>query len=305
MRTKKKTFLILALILLLLGGIKLYFGRHSASSGANQNSTTFKVQRQKITQQITLSGVIGPNKKSLLDAPYDGHIQKIYVHVGQKVKKGDPLASIAEDDSSPAAFPLRSSIDGIVTDVRVQDGESVYKVPIAGRGAPYILRVDDMSRVFVEAGAPEIDVNKLKPKMKALVKAQSASDREYHGIIEDIALASVQKEGGWGRKETDFPVSVEIIDADTSLKPGMTVLIDVITAEQDNVLALPPEYTLLEGDQYFAFKKNAKSPEGKEKVALKVGLKSDSFFEIKSGVLEGEEFIPVDFLQISDEQNDR
>jgi len=86
----KKTPYIIILILVAFATLIVY-----ATQGTNptaHNSVT--VTKGPIVQSIRLTGNLIPEKEVEIKSRLSGIMESVYVHIGQKVKKGDPIAKI-------------------------------------------------------------------------------------------------------------------------------------------------------------------------------------------------------------------
>ena len=45
------------------------------------------VKRMDLNEKISIVGNVEPEKKTIITAPFDGYVQKMYVKIGDKVKK--------------------------------------------------------------------------------------------------------------------------------------------------------------------------------------------------------------------------
>ncbi len=94
----KKTILILAGLVVLFVLIGLVF---KGSSSKNNKITTVKVERGDIVEKAVAIGGIVPENEISVKSKISGIVEKIFVEVGDKVRKGDPLIEI-----SPSPTPL-------------------------------------------------------------------------------------------------------------------------------------------------------------------------------------------------------
>jgi HlyD family secretion protein len=271
-------------IVLILVSVGWAFSRGSDATGLSLGV----VERKTLTQRVTIAGSVMPNRKTVFSAPYNGYVRKIYVKVGEKVKEGDPVVTISQTlkDASEEVFPLRAPFAGTVVQVLKSVGE--YVEASGATGSTALVRIDDLETLYIEALSPEIEISKLKLGQDAIIRASAILSRTYKGKVSSLALASKgQRE--WESSKVEFPVTISIADADEQLKPGMSVIVDVIANRRDNVLTLPHEYVEKVEDQYFV------TTEKGEKKEIKVGLQNEEAFEILSGVGEGELVRPNDF----------
>ncbi len=263
--------------------------RPSQSQQPSSNKLS-KASRQDVIQRVTIAGVVTPFKKTVVMAPYNGYVKKLFVQIGDKVKQGDPLVSVVQSlQSGEEAFPLRSPLSGTVVQIEKSEGEYVKE----GDQKDFILRIDDSSKVYVVANAPEIDRMKVKLGQEAIIKASAIVSRKYSGVIRELSLAAREKEN-WSRSQVvEFPMKIEITDADDAIKSGMSVVIDLITSKKENVLTLRHEFVRRDEDNYYVTLSSNKRKD------ITVGIQNEEVFEIVSGLSEGEEVKQIDFSELS------
>ena len=284
--------ILIALIALFSISAGVYYWQTKESERkANPNLRLGQVKRGDLLQRVTIMGTVVPFKQTIISAPYNGFIKGIFVKVGDNVKPGMPLVSIAPSlETSETVFPLRAPFEGVVTHVARSEGEYVKEADIE----KYILRIDDTRQYFINAKSPEIDVAKLRVGMAVVIKASSLADKIYNGIIREIALAPEQKSQnlGFTREQVEYSVRIEVIDNDGQLRPGLTTTNDIIAMEKKNVWLLEHEFVHQAEDRYYVITKD-----GQEK-DVKVGLQNETHFEIISGI-DGDEMVrQIDFSSI-------
>ena len=281
----KGSLIVVGIFALLIIAIK-YIPDSNKSNQANQ---TFKVKKMDLIQKVTVAGNVVPERKTIVTAPFNGYVRQLFVRVGDKVKKGDPLVSVAQSlQSTDPVYPLRSPFDGTVVEILKEDGEFVKQ----NDPKDYLLRVDSLKALYIISNVPEIDRARIKKGQEAVIKASAILDKSYNGVVEEVSLASKQQEQWRGNSKVEYRTKVKIIDFDEQLKPGMSTILDIVTHKKENVLVLPHEYIFKESDSYFAFLEN------KKRVPIEVGIQNESLFEVVSGLKEGQVVNQVDFLDI-------
>jgi multidrug efflux pump subunit AcrA (membrane-fusion protein) len=248
------------------------------------------VVKQDLVQRVTIAGIVVPLRKTIIAAPYNGYIKKLFVKIGDHVKVGDPIVTIVPSlQSGENSFPLRSPLNGTVVQVEKSEGEFVKE----GDPKEFILRIDDTSKLYITANAPEIDRVKIKAGQETVIKASAILTRKYKGIIRELSLAAREKEQ-WGRSQVvEFPIKIEMIDNDEVVKPGMSVVIDVVAAKKTNILTLRHEFIRRENEKYFVILDSGKRKD------IQVGIQNEEGFEIVSGLIEGEKVKQVDFSELA------
>lgn len=248
------------------------------------------VQKGNLSQRITIAGKVFPRKNSSIAPPYNGYIKKIYVKIGDEVKEGAPLVAITQSLNAigEQVYPIRAPFDGVIVSVDKREGEYVE----TNKANNQIVRVDDLTELYVQGEIAEIDVPKVKLGQETLIRAAAVGDRTYKGELKELAIAARIKED-WSRSgdRVEYPARIRVVDADKQLFPGMSVSVDIIADSRKDVLVLSHEYIDREGEEYTVQLKTG------EKRKVKLGLQTDEAFEILEGLKEGERVEPVDFFK--------
>lgn len=287
MKSSNKKWIWIILIALIAGGGWYYLRGSKAKTQITQQ--TFVVQKGELLQRVTIAGVIEALKSTQVSAPYDGYVQKIFIKIGDKVKSGDPLISVSQTlQSTESVYPIRAPFSGTVVQLLKTEGQFVRQ----STTTDYIVRIDDTSRLFVNASVPEIDIVKIKKGQEAIIKASPILDKSYKGEVRDISLAATLQESYNNRSQAEYLVKLEITDPDEQLKPGMSTILDIIPQKKTDVLIVPHEYIDKQGEKYFVTLKDGTRRE------IKVGMQNETSVEAMSGVREGDELKQVDFIEL-------
>jgi multidrug efflux pump subunit AcrA (membrane-fusion protein) len=246
-----------------------------------------------LVSRVTVAGVVNPDKMTNVAPPYNGYVKKLYVKLGEKVTAGAPLVSIAQSSGGEGGFPLRSPFTGTVVQILKSEGE--YVDPARDQSA--ILKIYDLTRMFIEANVSEADINKIHEGLEAVIRPSGVNSRTYKGIIRELFLAAKDKSssggGGDNNNLAEFPVKVEVLDADSELKAGMSAIMDIIVGKEENVLALPHEFVNRDKEGRFV------TLESGEKREVKVGAQNEDLIEIRSGLKAGDKVRQIDFKSMS------
>lgn len=253
------------------------------------NQKLMKVEKGTLIQRVTLSGNIVPARKAIITPSYNGYIKKIFVTLGQKVKEGDPLVTVSTSLAhSDQAFPLRAPFSGQVVSVNKSEGEYVQQNNLEES----IIRIDDLSKRFIQGLLPELDRLKVKVGMEAVVKTNALQNKTFKARVVEINFSSKDQDR-WNRSSlVEFPIRLEVLDATEELVSGLTCLVDVITAKKENILTLPHEFIHRKEEGSFV---KLKSGETRK---IEVGLTNEELVEVISGLSEGDEVQKVDFTEM-------
>jgi HlyD family secretion protein len=153
----------------------------------------------------------------------------------ERVKNGptdaDIAAAQAKVDSAQAMLDeanLTAPFDGTVTEVYATEGDQVSNT---GTEA---IRLDDLSKYLIDISISEMDISSIQVGQKVTVSFDAISNKTYTGSV-----ISVSQAGTVSQSTTYFTVTVELSDADSSVLPGMTASLGIISNEADNVLLVP------------------------------------------------------------------
>lgn len=287
MRFLSRNSLVLAVVLGLAAA--WYVTQASTKKGRAGRAVRYgKVKRGDLVQRVTISGVVTPARRTIFVAPYSGYIQRIFVTIGQKVNKGDPILSVTSSLQSPEpVYPIRAPFTGTVVGLSKSEGEYVTEKDTKD----IIARIDDLTKYYVVAKAPETDASRIKKDMKVEIKINALTKGSLTGVVRDIELAAEEGDG-WRSQSSTFKVTVEVLDPPADVRSGQSAIIDIVTEKFADVLYLEHEFINADGDEKFVIDKN-----GKRK-GVETGNQSDLAAEIKSGLKEGEQVEQVDFLKL-------
>jgi HlyD family secretion protein len=130
-------------------------------------------------------------------------------------------------DAAQATLNLSKIIapfDGVITEANPQPGDMVAPGEV-------VVRIEDLSRLFVDLEISEVDINLVTPGQSVVLIFDAIPDKTYTGQIVKVDLVGKVDSGA-----TNFPVTVELTDADPLVKPGMTAAVTVTVKEVENVL---------------------------------------------------------------------
>jgi HlyD family secretion protein len=122
---------------------------------------------------------------------------------------------------------LTAPFDGTVTQAFPADGDQITSGTIG-------FRIDDLSSLLVDVQVSEVDINSVKAGQDAILLFDAILNREYHGKVLQVGQAGETVQG-----VVSFTVTIELTDADESVKPGMTAAVSVVVDEVNDVLLIP------------------------------------------------------------------
>ncbi len=195
-------------------------------------------------------------------------------------------ARIAAADATVNQAFIKAPFNGTVTMVDLKPGDQVNPGTLA-------FRVDDLSRLLVDLEVSEVDINQIKEGQEVTMSFDAILAKEYHGEVVDVALVGNNIAG-----VVNFTVTIELLDADDAVRPGMTSAVNIVIEQIDEALLIPNRAVrVVEGERVvYILENGALKP-----IPITLGASSDLYSEIIEGDLQAGDSIvlnpPSMFLQ--------
>jgi len=176
---------------------------------------------------------------------------------------------------------LKSSMEGMVTSVNVEEGEMITSGTQAlGGGGIAIMTVADLNEMIVKANINEVDVGKLEKGQRVKIGFDAIKGKVYQGKVRKISPSGTEEQN-----LVIYPVEVEILDSDDRIRPGMTADLDIIVGEAENVICIPKHAVINKEGKTMVLRREQGKVVTKPVVT---GLDDDVKIEVKSGLVEGD-----------------
>ena len=181
---------------------------------------------------------------------------------------------------------ISAPFSGTVTQKLVEDGETI--VP----GTPLLI-LADMKTIQVSCNVDETDIGKVRVGMPAKVYMDSYSGQGFPGIVKRLATQTTDLK----EKGITFAVKINVAEIRVPLRIGMSTDVDIQVDNQNNVLYIPVESVLREGDNHFIFiaEKNIA-----RKKYIVTGSGNDDYIIITSGLNENELVVRTELDKLRD-----
>ena len=211
-----------------------------------------------------------------------------------KAKIAQAQANVAQDAANLKQLneqlsytDIISPIDGIVLSRDVEMGDAVSSILVLGSSATLVMTLGDTSEVYVKGKVDESDIGKVYLGQRARIKVESFKDKTFDGKVTKISPMGVEKDN-----VTTFEVRVSIQNPGGELKAEMTANAEIILDEHKNVLQIPEGAILYDKDKKASVEvPDPKGKEGKNKVAVNIGISNGAKTEVLSGLKEGDQVV--------------
>lgn len=199
----------------------------------------------------------------------------------------DIAAAQARVDAAQATLELArvaAPFAGTVTESYPLSGDQVT----AGATA---FRLDNLSSLLVDVKVSEVDINSVSVGQPVTLTFDAILGKEYHGEVLAVTQAGTADQG-----VVNFTVTVELTDADSFVKPGMTAAVNIVVQQMQDVLLVPNRAVRLVDGERVVYVLENEQPVKKE---INLGSSSDTMSVIAGGDFkEGDVIIlnpPADF----------
>lgn len=227
---------------------------------------------------------------------YDNSVAQLTLEQAQ-VKQAQ--ASLDSAKTELSYTEIKAPVDGIVISKAVEVGQTVA----ASFETPEIFSVaEDLTKMQIEASVVEADIAKVKEGQKVRFTVDSYADDYFYGVV-----TQVRNEATTTSNVVTYTVVIGIDNTEMKLKPGMTANVEIITAEEKDVMLVPNQalrFYIDDSDNAKRYKdrgvwimKNGKP----ERVTVKIGVSDDdntqileSSLKIGDAVIIGKELSAAD-----------
>ena len=168
-----------------------------------------------------------------------------------------------------------SPIDGIVSRLRVREGEMVV-VGIQNQPGTTLMTISDLGAINAEVKVAEADVLRLVVGQSAVATLEALPGKQFPGKVVEIG-ASALPVTGTGAAAREFKVVVRLDNPDPGLRPGLTCDAEIVTSERTNVLTVPLQSVVL----------RTAPPEGEKPGVFLLADGQARFTPVSSGVIGG------------------
>jgi macrolide-specific efflux system membrane fusion protein len=175
---------------------------------------------------------------------------------------------------------ITSPVSGTITNLTYSEGMTLSASADASQR---IAVIESEGTPMATFNVSEIDVSKVRPGQKAIIKLDSLSDKTFTGKI-----ITVDKIGTTTSGVTNYPVVIKFDSGASEILPNMSATANIILEVKNNVLLVPSSAVQKQNDQNVV--QVMKGKQG-QTVNIEVGLSSDTQTEILSGLSEGDEVI--------------
>ena len=304
-------------------GDRVYKGQHLISldrkrilSNYNSASSSVRSAQARLKQELaSKKRVESMYEQNLASDQELEAVQASYEIANSQLEQAKANLDSRKDELDKAR--IMSPQDGIVTRIYKEVGE----MAVGGMfQADNLMIIADLSRMEVIIDVNENDVVSVSIGDTTEIEIDAFTDTLFYGVVSEIAHMSEVAGMGSQQQVTNFQVKVRMLNVPKGTRPGMSATADIITEKKENILSIPiqsltarkdsDEMVFLVSDKMLVKEDNeSKSSDKKVKKGMKfvhstpvkVGISSETHYEIKSGIREGDRIVTGSFKAISKE----
>ena len=186
------------------------------------------------------------------------------IKFNEKVKKGEIIANLKNRN-------IVAPFDGVI-------GKRNFSEDIEVSESSIVINLEDASVLYVDVDIPEIYSTFIKEELPVDIKFSGNINKTYTGIVDSTASRI-------DTKKRSLATRVKLNNSKLEILPGSLLEI-TIKYNSRNSLSIPDTSVILEGNKVYIYKVNKDNLAIKKEI--KIGLRSDGYLEVISGLNENE-----------------
>ena len=183
---------------------------------------------------------------------------------------------------------ITAPVSGMIISREIDLGQPVA----ASFQAPELFTIaQDLEKMQIEVNVSEADIGEVKEGQDVTYTLDGYPNSEFYGKVTQVRISPTTVSN-----VVTYSVIVTVDNSDLKLKPGMTANVSIITAKNENVLAVPNialKFTpKTDGTKYKTQGLWVKNGLKMERINITTGASDDSYTEVKGeNVYEGEKIL--------------
>lgn len=282
---KRFRLLLVLIIIAIVVGVVVATRPPQAVSLPSQAVQT--VQKRTVERTVTTDGKLeGLYTRNVYGTVPQARVDEVRVSVGQFVNRDDHIFTL---EVAGRKTKIKAPDWGTITQINfgVNDTLVALTQPLAV--------ITNQTQYRIEAAVNENDVVELAVGQTAdLVFSALSLDDKYTAVVESIDPAPIADSA-----TVSYRVVLKPQQLPVRARLGLSVDIEIVTARAENVLAIPESFVIEKDSKFyvkrFTWNDAARTAYTATETEVVIGLASDEYVELKSGVTEGDELIDPSF----------
>ena len=247
-----------------------------AEINARQSETDFSRMKKLYEEKLISSEEFEKSEVTVNQAREELQTAKDNLQI---VKEG-----ITQNSASFSSTLIRSTIDGLILDVPIKEGNSVIMSNTFNDGTT-IATVADMNDLIFRGNIDETEVGRLHEGMPVKITLGALQDMEFEAELEYISPKGVEENGA---NQFEIKAAISVPDSVT-VRSGYSANAEIVLQRVQNVLTIPESCVEFSGDTTFVYVLTQSAPQQFTRQQVTVGMSDGINIEVKTGLEEGKQ----------------
>lgn len=246
-----------------------------AEINARQSETDFSRMKKLYEEKLISSEEFEKSEVTVNQAREELQTAKDNLQI---VKEG-----ITQNSASFSSTLIRSTIDGLILDVPIKEGNSVIMSNTFNDGTT-IATVADMNDLIFRGNIDETEVGRLHEGMPVKITLGALQDMEFEAELEYISPKGVEENGA-----NQFEIKAAIsVPNSVTVRSGYSANAEIVLQQAKGVVNVPESCVEFSGDTTFVYLLTQSEPQQFTRQQVTVGMSDGIQIEIKNGLKAGE-----------------
>jgi RND family efflux transporter MFP subunit len=208
-------------------------------------------------------------------------------HARAKVSAAEQELELAQSQLSNSV--VRAPTKGVVVYSSLHFGSEYRPVRVGDLvyANQHFMVLPDMQKLEVNFHIPESELSKQQEGQDVVVLPISYNDVRLHGKVTHISTAA-QKRPNKPQWQRYFQVSVEIKQSDYAVRPGMSVVVHVLSYNKSDAIRVPRRMVSWSGKSPFVYIDQDGEKQYRE---INLGQANAEFYEVVAGLTIGDKVV--------------
>ena len=247
-----------------------------AEINARQSETDFERMKTLYGQKLISAEEYEKSEVAVMQAREELQTAKDNLQI---VKEG-----ITQSSASFSSTLIRSTIDGLILDVPIKEGNSVIMSNTFNDGTT-IATVADMNDLIFRGNIDETEVGRLHESMPVKITLGALQNMAFDAELEYISPKGVEQNGA---NQFEIKAALHVPDSIT-IRSGYSANAEIVLEGAHQVLTVPESTIEFSGDSTFLYILTDSVPEQQFlRHPVTIGMSDGIRMEIKHGLAEGQ-----------------
>ncbi|MDG5814987.1 efflux RND transporter periplasmic adaptor subunit [Chitinispirillales bacterium ANBcel5] len=185
---------------------------------------------------------------------------------------------------------VRSPMDGVITSLFVKEGEIAVSATSGLQSGTPIATISDISKLEVITSVGEVDYIHIEKGQNVIIRPEAIEGTSTNGTVQFISLSAKRDNSS---ELGSFEIRASVDSLIPGIAPGINVNVEFVVLQKSAQVAVPYHYVSVEDGKNFVHIAKA-GPDGDEtveKVSVEIGATDYKYYQILSGLNEGDKVV--------------